>query len=357
MTYAMGAVLTHDVDWDRYGTQHRSADVIWHGGSSGGRSFRLPITIVAGSRGPTMALTAGIHGDEFEGPTTLHALARALQPADLTGRVLILPALNPPALQARSRCSPLDGRDMNRSFPGCLGDTPTDAIARFVSTEILPRAEMLFDLHAGGNETDLMPCVMTHFIDDHALFDRALDAARAFGAPAALAIEELETDGMIDVEAVSQGKVFGCAELGGGGMLRAETLSIAAAGVRNLLRHFGMLRGAPERERWRESAEQSLLRVDERRRFVVAETPGVFRPVCEAGDPVRAGECIGLHLPLGFDPAASPCQLLAPVGGVLYLRAAGGPFAAGDTLAIIAERCDTREDWRRPLRACRQQDA
>ena len=78
----------------------------------------IPIAVIRGAPGPTALLTGGNHGDEYEGPIALFDLARTLDPADLTGTVIIVPALNLPAFRAATRTSPIDRGNLNRSFPG-----------------------------------------------------------------------------------------------------------------------------------------------------------------------------------------------------------------------------------------------
>ncbi len=78
----------------------------------------IPLTVIRGGDGPTALLTGGNHGDEYEGPLALQQLAWELEPAQVMGRVIILPAMNAPAVAAGTRVSPIDGVNMNRAFPG-----------------------------------------------------------------------------------------------------------------------------------------------------------------------------------------------------------------------------------------------
>ena len=78
--------------------------------------YPVPIACIVGKPGPTALLVAGIHGDEFEGPVALSRLIEGITPDQITGRLIILPSFNCPAVIASQRVSPLDGRNMNRTF-------------------------------------------------------------------------------------------------------------------------------------------------------------------------------------------------------------------------------------------------
>src|SRR3546814_14621900 len=93
------------------GVPHSRNDSAWG-------SIRIPVAGIRNGDGPTALLVAGNHGDEYEGQIALRDLARTLEPAAVTGTVIVVPGLNFPAVRAAVRCSPVDGGNMNRSFPG-----------------------------------------------------------------------------------------------------------------------------------------------------------------------------------------------------------------------------------------------
>ena len=76
---------------------------------SGWGALHLPIVSIRSGAGPTVAFTGGNHGDEYEGPIALLKLARALAPSQISGRVIVIPALNFPAVMGGTRVSPIDG--------------------------------------------------------------------------------------------------------------------------------------------------------------------------------------------------------------------------------------------------------
>lgn len=299
-----------------------------------GHELQWPLAVFNRGKGPTLLLTAGVHGDEFEGPALLVELVQSFDLDRLRGRLIVAPAMNPPALAARTRRSPLDGLDLNRSFPGDDAGSVTQRIAAAISRHLVPLADAVYDLHAGGAAEFIVPSVMIHPRESAARTAASFAAMRAFDAPVSLVIREAGAASMLDGEVERQGKIFGCVELGSVASLRGETLDIGRRGIANLLRHLGMLRDAaaataPE-------FRSRLLTALEGDHEVRAAHDGYFVPGSEIGDVVSRGDRIGiLQSPLDLDRL--PFAVRAPRPGVVYIRAAGGPVRAGDTLAVIAD--------------------
>src|SRR3546814_14118113 len=101
----------------------------------------MPICVGKNGSGPTVLLTGGIHGDEYEGQIAVSRLARELDPASVQGRVIMLPAVNLPAVMADTRLSTVDGRDMNRCLPGDPRGTFREMIWHFREGTVCPSAD------------------------------------------------------------------------------------------------------------------------------------------------------------------------------------------------------------------------
>ncbi|TGV17774.1 succinylglutamate desuccinylase/aspartoacylase family protein, partial [Mesorhizobium sp. M4B.F.Ca.ET.143.01.1.1] len=126
----------------------------------------IPICVIRNGKGPAALLTGGNHGDEYEGPLALYELARTLDPSQVSGTVIIVPAMNYPAFRAGTRTSPIDKGNMNRSFPGRPDGTVTEKIADYFQRELLPRADIVFDFHSGGKTLDFVPFCAAHTLPD-----------------------------------------------------------------------------------------------------------------------------------------------------------------------------------------------
>ena len=104
-------------------------------------SVMIPISMAKNDDGPKAPLTEGNHGDEYEGPIALFNLAQTIDPRQIRGRVMLVPAMNYPAFQAGKRTSPIDSGNMNRSFPGNPEGSITEKIADYFQRTLLPLAE------------------------------------------------------------------------------------------------------------------------------------------------------------------------------------------------------------------------
>jgi N-alpha-acetyl-L-2,4-diaminobutyrate deacetylase len=324
------ARITSDVDLDRPGKQSGTIDVPNSSNASGWGTLMVPLVVVNGGHGPTVLFTGGNHGDEYEGPVALLKLARELEPANLYGRVIIMPALNLPALLAGQRLSPIDGKNMNRVFPGERRGTVTSLVAHFVQTELLPRADVVVDIHSGGRSMYFAPTTVVHRLADKEQMVRTLAAAHAFGAPYGLVLEELDAEGMLDTAAEEMGKIFVSTELGGAATLSPRTVAIAERGVRNLLAHFGLVNGRIDA-----TTPTRVMEVPDGSFYLSADAAGLYEPLADVGEAVRRGQPLGqVHDP--ERPLTAASVKTAAQDGVLMCRHGQGRVARGDTLAVVA---------------------
>jgi len=120
----------------------------------------LPIVSIRNGGGPVILLTAGVHGDEYEGQAALATLTRELAPEAIRGQVILLPMTNAPAARAGLRTSPVDGGNLNRLFPGNPRGTPSEMIAHYLETVLIPRADVMVDLHSGGSSLWYPPTLL-----------------------------------------------------------------------------------------------------------------------------------------------------------------------------------------------------
>jgi N-alpha-acetyl-L-2,4-diaminobutyrate deacetylase len=326
--------VTATVDFHAPGKQHGYLSVPYSSNDSAWGAVRVPVTVVSNGRGPSILLTGGNHGDEYEGPIALKKLARNLNAEDIHGRVIIMPALNPPAVQQGVRCSPIDGVNMNRSFPGSRTGTVTEMICHYVTTHILTHVDAVIDIHSGGKTLNFVPFAAMHYLSDANQFERTMDTVKAFGAPIALAIEELDTEGMLDGVVESMGKVFVFTELGGGGTASPETVEIAETGVRNVLRHFGILPGAVETRADRGLSPTRLMDTPDWSSYVIADETGLFEPLVNLGETIRDGQAVAqIH---SIEKTETPPAIYyAHRNGTLIGRHWPGLARPGDCLAVI----------------------
>ena len=317
------------VDFVADGTQHGFLRLPYSRDDSAWGSVMIPIAVIRNGNGPTALLTGGNHGDEYEGPIALFDLARTLDPKTASGTVIIVPAMNYPAFRAGTRTSPIDKGNLNRIFPGRPNGTITEKIADYFQRELLPRAEIVLDFHSGGKTLDFLPFCACHIMPDKGLEKKVLAAVAAFSAPFSMQMLEIDAVGMYDTAAEEMGKIFITTELGGGGTARAETLHIAKRGVRNLLRHAGILAGEVEHHptRWLDMPSSDC--------FSFAENDGMIETMADLGDAVDKGEVVArIH---GVERTGTPPhEICAKINGILVARHFPGLVKSGDCAVVIA---------------------
>src|SRR5688572_33035023 len=130
----MSTQIHSTVDFSRAGKQLGSLCVPYSYNLGGWANLLLPVAVIGQGKGPTALVLAGNHGDEYPGQVAILKLMRELEPAQVRGRLLLIPHLNLPAAQSSTRLSPLDGKNMNRAFPGKADGTATEIIAHYLTT-------------------------------------------------------------------------------------------------------------------------------------------------------------------------------------------------------------------------------
>src|SRR6185437_4856586 len=157
---------------------------------------QIPITTIEGAQpGPTLALIAGNHGYEYPPILALQRLLTELDPAKLRGTVLVVHVANMPSFLGRTvYFSPVDGKNLNRVYPGRADGTVSERIAYAITREVIEPCDALLDLHCGDGNESLRPYVY-QCITGHADMDRRIARlVHAFGIEYAIADRGRPTD-------------------------------------------------------------------------------------------------------------------------------------------------------------------
>ncbi|MFC4299173.1 N(2)-acetyl-L-2,4-diaminobutanoate deacetylase DoeB [Castellaniella hirudinis] len=324
------SLITPTVDFTREGVQHGFLSLPHSSDASAWGAIRIPLTVVRRGHGPTVLLTGGNHGDEYEGPVALSKLAGSLQAEQVTGCVIIIPFLNYPAFTAGRRTSPIDAGNLNRLFPGNPAGTVTEKIADYVERYLLPMADFVLDIHSGGKTLDFLPFAAIHLLDDPRQQAACEAAMLAFGAPYAMKILELDSVGMLDTAAESLGKVFVSTELGGGGSSTAASVAIADRGVQRFLMHAGVCGGRPG-----PLPPSVLLEMPGAACYTTCEADGLLEMTRDLGQAVKQGDVIA-RVYDGTRTGGAVQAYRAGLDGVLAARHFPGLVKSGDTIAVVA---------------------
>lgn len=328
----MGAASTihTDIDYEKTGKQVSYLYLPQSPHTDAWGAIPIPIAVIKNGRGPTVLMTGGNHGDEYEGPITLGGLIRDLKPAEVQGRLVILPALNTPAVIAGQRTSPIDGRNFNRSFPGDAGGTATEQIAYYVSAVLFPMADAFVDLHSGGSSLQIMASAIIEPASDPEHLQRNVAAVRSFGAPLTVMIDNLGDPRTSTASAVRAGLTVVGTELTGGGGVNREGLRVCERGVRNLLGHLGVIEAVATPP----DDDQRLVKIPGPQGYVFAPATGVFEAFHELGELVEEGQPAG-QVHFLDDPARPPEIARFHASGMLYSKRAPGRVERGNCVGVV----------------------
>ncbi|MBB3063822.1 N(2)-acetyl-L-2,4-diaminobutanoate deacetylase DoeB [Limibacillus halophilus] len=319
------------VEFEKDGIFHGHLKLPYSRDDSAWGSIMIPITVIKNGEGPTALLTGGNHGDEYEGPVALFNLSHSLDLDEVSGRIIIVPAMNYPAFRSNRRTSPIDNGNLNRTFPGRPDGTVTEKIADFFQRTLLPMADYVLDIHSGGKTLDFIPFAATHLLEDKDQQARCKAAMEAFSAPYSMLLLEIDAVGMYDTAAEEMGKVFVSTELGGGGSTTAKSVGIAKRGVRNLLIHAGIVEGVEER------CESVLLDMPGEDCYITSGSAGLIEYSVDLGGEVVKGDLIArVH---DYERTGrAPIEYRAFRDGVLAGRHYPGTIQMGDVVAVVAAR-------------------
>ena len=250
-----------------------------------GTNIEIPVTIINGTGdGKTMVITGGTHGGEFVGVEAANRLSQ-LDPPELCGALLIVHAANPPAFFGRMEYrGPLDGKNLHRCYPGKPGGTPTERIAYVIFHEVIKHADFYFDLHGGDLHENLMPFAAYASAGGPETEKKSAEAAGFFGVPMA----HKDSTGTSAIEVAS--RTFGIpamlGEIGSQGLWTEREVGMYIRGLKNIMKHLGILPGEPEYLCDTRFSDELLDMVN------IAAT-GCWYPCVKTGDVVKKGQKTG----------------------------------------------------------------
>ncbi len=294
---------------------------------------RIPISIVRGLQpGPTLALIAGTHGSEVAPIVALQRVRAMLDPAALRGTVLIVHVANLPSFLGRTvYYSPIDGKNLNRVYPGKPDGTVSERIAHAITTQIIERADYLVDIHSGDGNESLRPYTYWSPLRMDARADSiAREMALAWGNDHIVVDTVRPRNPQASVytqnTAHIRGKPALTTEAGYLGIAAEEMVQRNVDGVFRLLRYFRMLPGDVELVR------QPLF--FERTEVLRSPATGVWHPKVERGQSVQKGALIGV---LTDYFGATQAEIRAPFGGIVLYVVGTPAMSQGEPMGMIGE--------------------
>jgi N2-acetyl-L-2,4-diaminobutanoate deacetylase len=290
-------------------------------------TLELPLLTARGKGdGPHVVILGGVHGDEPEGITAASAIWRTV---DLErGSLTIVPECNLPAVVANTRSSPVDDKNLARTFPGKPEGTLTERIANLLSENIIRRADFLIDLHSAGQHY-AMPLLAGCYAAPDALGAQCEAAARAFGAPVYWAHPDIAPGRSLSV-ALEANIPNLYVECGGGGRVRQADFSAYVEGVRRVLAHLGCLPPLPAPA----APTLQLRSTGDLDTWLTVEVAGILLERAGVLDAVCTDQTLGIVVDPGDGSTLQ--ELKAPFDGVVIMARRTARVRPGDGAYMIA---------------------
>lgn len=290
----------------------------------------IPVAVINGAKpGPVLALVAGSHGTEYTSIIALEKMIDVLQPAEVSGVVIIVPLINIQSFEQKvPHLNPIDKKSMNRFYPGRLDGTQTDRASYLITKEVVEKCDHLIDLHGGDLDESLRPYSYWTKTGNEKQDQISREMLLAFGLDTIIISADRPKDPQasryLENTASTRGKPSITAEAGYAGTVETDDLNALINGCLNVMRYLKMLPGAViavEHPVWIEKVVT-----------LASEQTGIFYPQVKRGTYVQQGMRVGYVTDyLG----RTIFEARAPVSGVVLYVCAVPSMTKGATIANI----------------------
>ncbi len=280
----------------------------------------LPIRVIRGKRnGPTVFISAAIHGDELNGIEIIRRVRKLNILKRLKGTVILVPIVNVYGIMTLSRYLP-DRRDLNRSFPGSVKGSIASRIAKIFFDEVVSKCDLGIDLHTASIHKSNLPQIRTNVENEY-----TFKLAKAFEAPVILHSEL--RDGSLRAEAQEMGVPILLYEAGEALRFDETCIRIGVKGIINVLRENDMLPKVLRKTKKTPITSKSS-------RWIRTNESGMVRTIKALGDTVKEGEVIA-YIDEPLDDDTFP--IVAPFDGVIIGKSEIPLVQEGDAIFHIAK--------------------
>ena len=290
----------------------------------------IPVVVVNGAKpGKVLALVSGAHGTEYVSIIAIEKLIAKLDPAELTGTVILVPLVNIASFEQKvPHVNPIDNKSMNRFYPGKADGTQTERASYLITKQVVDECDYLIDYHGGDLDESLRPYAYWgptgQPVQDHISKEMVL----AFGLDHIIIWSERPSDPSatryLDNTATVRGKPSIVVEAGHAGTVETDDVNLLVDGTLSTMRALKMLPGEPrviENPVWIEKLSD-----------VLADGPGIWYPLVKRGTYVSAGMKLGTITDYFGKVIAEP---RAPVSGVVLHVNALPSLKNGDNIADL----------------------
>ena len=290
----------------------------------------IPITTIRGKRpGPVLALIAGNHGYEYPPILALQRLRGQIDPAELSGQIVMVHTANMPSFLGRTiYYSPVDGKNLNRVYPGKTDGTVSERIAYAITTEVIEKADFVLDLHCGDGNEWLRPYVYQN-ITGNAALDKGIERlVMAFGIDHVVVDRDRPTDPArslyCSTTAITRGKPAMTIESGSLGMSDEESVDRIVNGIHGVLRELHMRTSGPD-------ALAHAVYLDPTE-VVTSPATGILYSNVECNQTVPKGALLA-HITDFFGKTVA--EVRSPMDGLVLYIVATPPITQGQPVACV----------------------
>jgi predicted deacylase len=295
---------------------------------------RIPVSVFNGAKpGPVLALIAGTHGSEYTSIVALQRVRARLDPARLTGAVILVHMANPTTFYGRRIYFSPDGKNLNRVYPGQADGTISQRIAHAITTQVIAPATHVVDMHCGDGNESLRPYSYWQVTGDSTIDAAGKRLALAFGLDHVVIDRERPVDPNRTLytsnTAVRRGKPAITVESGGMGLTDEPSVLAQEAGALSVMADLGML-DAP-------SVKVDKPLFVDRSQVVTSPATGIWRPAVEKMQSVATGTLLGRV----SDPFGNVLhEIRAPFAGEVLYVVGTPPVSEGEPLAFVGHVTD-----------------
>lgn len=264
-----------------------------------GRKVSFPVHIKRGpAPGPTVFVTAAVHGDELNGTAAIRSLIFDPDVQLRCGTLILVPVVNVLGFETHSRYLP-DRRDLNRCFPGSANGSQASRLARVVFDEIVGRSDFGIDLHTAAIRRTNFPNVRGDLGNAN-----VRQLAEAFGCE--ILVDEIGPEGSFRRSATDAGCPTIILEAGEVWKMEQPIVDVTRRGIKNVLQHLEMLGGVRQ--------TRLQFNVVEKTQWIRADHAGFVEFHCELGSRVREGQNLATITTL---LGRNPVILVAPMDSIV----------------------------------------
>jgi uncharacterized protein len=259
--------------------------------AGGDAGTSIPVAVVHGAKpGPALALVSGAHGTEYASIIALEKLISLLNPAEISGTVIIVPLVNVPSFEQKvPHVNPVDGKSMNRMYPGKMDGTQTDRASYLITKQVVEQCDHLIDLHGGDLDESLRPYSYWTKTGNEQQDRISREMVLAFGLDHIIISADRPKDPQasryLENTATTRGKPSITVEAGHAGTVEADDVSALVNGCLSVMQYLKMAPGSPsvvEHPVWIEKVVS-----------LTSEQTGVFYPLVRRGTYVEQGMKVG----------------------------------------------------------------